>query len=324
MKYSFCTCFDRNYLVCGYTLFQSLCKHVPDFSLYVAALDDEAYRLLAMAGDPRLIPIRLADIEAFDPEFARCRDNRSRVEYIFTLSPVLPLYLFHRHPEIQVLNYLDSDLFFFHDPAPVYREFEGKSLLICPHRFPPSLKFREQFGVYNVAFQIYRRDSDCRKILEWWRERCIEWCCDRVEPGRFADQKYLDFWPEKTDSLAIAAHPGIDVAPWNWMTIHWEQSPDHSWNPAGSELICYHYQGFRFLTSQLASHNLGSYGYRMPKALLHYLYGTYARAFREARMDLSRRFPGERFALSTQANRTGFSISRAILSGLKHHNLFRP
>ena len=98
--------------MCGYTLFQSLCKHVPDFSLYVAALDDEAYRLLAMAGDSRLIPIRLADIEAFDPEFARCRDNRSRVEYIFTLSPVLPLYLFHRHPEIQVLNYLDSDLFF--------------------------------------------------------------------------------------------------------------------------------------------------------------------------------------------------------------------
>lgn len=308
--------------MCGYTLFQSLCRHVADFTLYAAALDDEAYRLLGELNDPRLVPVRLADIEAFDPAFAGCRGNRSRVEYIFTLSPVLPLYLFDRYPEIGVLNYLDSDLFFFHDPAPVYREFEGKSLLICPHRFPPSLKFREEFGVFNVAFQLYRRDAECRRILEWWRERCIEWCCDRVEPGRFADQKYLDRWPGMTGALAVAAHPGVDVAPWNWMGLEWEEGADHSWHPAGSELICFHYQGFRFLTSHLLSHNLGSYGFRMPGELKRYLYGSYARAFREARNELTRIFPNERFPLSTRANRTGFSTFRAVLSGLKHHNLF--
>ena len=40
MKYRFCTCFDRNYLVTGLTLFRSLLRSVPDFVLYAAALDE--------------------------------------------------------------------------------------------------------------------------------------------------------------------------------------------------------------------------------------------------------------------------------------------
>ena len=321
MKYHFCTCFDRNYLVCGYTLFRSLCRHVEDFTLHVAALDDEAFRLLEALDDPRLVPVRLADIEAFDPEFAACRSNRSRVEYIFTLSPVLPRFLFERHLEIEVLNYLDSDLFFFRDPEPAYRELGGKSLLVCPHRFPPELKFREKFGTCNMAFQLYRRDAECFKVLDWWRARCIEWCFDRVEPDRFADQKYLDFWPELTDSLVVSQDPGLDAGPWNWMTVPWEESADGKWNPRGGELVCYHYQGFRFLTSFLLSHNLGSYGFRMPRPLLRYLYGSYADAFAETKKELSRKFPEERFDLAVRSNRTGFSFLRAILSGLRHHNL---
>lgn len=322
MKYHFCTCFDRNYLVCGCTLFRSLCRHVEDFTLYVAALDDEAFRLLEALGDPRLVPVRLAEIEAFDPEFAATRSNRSRVEYIFTLSPVLPRFLFARHPEIGILNYLDADLFFFRDPEPAYRELGEKSLLACPHRFPPELKFREKFGKCNMAFQLYRRDAECFKVLDWWRARCIEWCFDRVEPDRFADQKYLDFWPELTDSLVISQDPGLDAGPWNWMTVPWEKSADGKWNPRGGELVCYHYQGFRFLTSFLLSHNLGSYGFRMPRPLLRYLYGAYAEAFAGTKKELSRKFPEERFELAVRSNRTGFSTLRAILSGLRHHNLF--
>jgi hypothetical protein len=322
VNYHFCTCFDRNYLVSGYTLYRSLCRHVADFTLYAAALDDETYRLLEALRDPRLVPVRLAEIEAFDPEFAACRANRSRVEYIFTMSPVLPRFLFERHPGIEILNYLDADLFFFRDPEPAYRELGGKALLICPHRFPPELKFREKFGLYNMAFQLYRRGPECFKVLGWWRARCIEWCCDRVEADRFADQKYLDSWPELTDSLVVSRNPGIDAGPWNWMTTSWEETADRRWNPAGSELVFYHYQGFRFLLPFLLSHNLGSYGFRMPRPLRRYLYGTYADAFVAAKKELSRKFPEERFELAMRSHRTGFSTLRAILSGLRHHNLF--
>lgn len=321
MKYRFCTCFDRNYLVTGLTLFRSLLRSVPDFVLYAAALDEEAYRLLQEWGDSRLVPVRLSEIEEADPEFAACRPGRSRAEYCFTLSPVLPLFLFRRFPEAETLNYLDADLFFYREPEPLYRELGESSILICPHRFPESLRWRERFGIYNVAYQIYRRTPECFRLLERWRRQCIDWCFDRVEPERFADQKYLNEWPSLSADVVVSQHVGADVGPWNWMTLDWSKAADGSWNPSGDPLLFYHYQGCRFLMPGVLCHNLGSYGSRMSGELRNYLYGGYGRKWMETRELLMRRFPREEFPLAMRANRTGFSILRGVLSGLRHHNL---
>lgn len=323
MKYHFCTCFDRNYLLYGMTLFRSLetAAAGADFVLYVAALDEECCRLLRELDDPRLVPIPLAEIEAFDPEFAATRPGRSRAEYIFTMSPVLPRFLFARFPEIGLLNYLDADLLFFGDVAPVYRELGEHSLLIFGHRFPEELRYRECFGVYNVEFQLYRRDEEAFRVLDWWRERCLEWCFDRVEPDRFADQKYLDRWHELTASLVVAQHPGAGVAPWNWRGVEWSQ--DHAGLPRvdGEPLIFVHFQGARFISRHLFCHNAGSYGAPPPRWLRQALWGRYARALRETRAGLERRFPGETFSLVRRSARTGFGFLRELASGLKHRNL---
>ena len=88
--------FDENasdYLVYGMTLFDSLVRSGIDFKLYVLCLSDEAYRRLEFA-DQRIIAIKLNDLESFDPEFAACKENRSKIEYIFTASPCFPLFLF--------------------------------------------------------------------------------------------------------------------------------------------------------------------------------------------------------------------------------------
>ena len=73
--------------------------------------------------------------------------------------------------------------------------------------------------------------------------------------------------------------------------------------------------------SGILCHNLGSYGCRMPGTLRNYLYGGYGRNWQESRELLMRRFPGEEFPLAMRANRTGFSVFRGVLSGLRHHNL---
>ena len=321
MNYHFCTCFDRNYLLAGWTLFRSLQRSLRHpFTLHVAALDDAVYELLSRCPEPDLRVYSLAEIESFDPDFARTRSQRSRVEYYFTLSPVLPRFLFARGPEIELLGYLDSDLFFFHDPEALFRELGERSLLLLPHRVPPELRWREECGVYNVAFQLYRRDPAGLAFLDWWRERCLDWCCDRVEPGRYADQKYLDQAPERFPELVVSTHPGADAAPWNWMTGHWTRTGGEL-RVDGRELLFYHFQGARFLLGPLYCTNLGSYGHTMPRWLLRELYGTYASAFRAARDELSRRFPEERFPLTMRHTRNGFSCGRALLSALYHRNL---
>jgi hypothetical protein len=70
-------------------------------------------------------------------------------------------------------------------------------------------------GVYNVGLVAFRRTPDGLTALRWWRERCLEWCFDRIEAHRYGDQKYLDDWPERFAGVAVLEHRGGGAGPWN-------------------------------------------------------------------------------------------------------------
>ncbi|MDD4816563.1 MAG: hypothetical protein PHI85_01165 [Victivallaceae bacterium] len=311
-EYEFFTCFDFNYAATGITLYRSLKKLGIDFRLHVCTLDNGAFKAvsaLAAIGE-KLNAIPLAEVERFDPEFAACRHNRSRAEYIFTLSPVLPRYIFSVAPDIGRLAWLDADLFFYASPEPLFREFEScnAAVLLMEHGFPPHLMWRLKYGRFNVEFQIYRRGSSFA-ALDWWRRKCLDWCGDVPEPGRFADQKYLDEFPEKFSGVIVGRDPRFGIAPWNW--------PLRPCDDPGF----YHFQGFRFITRHLACSNLGSYGNRMPEALLTRFYRGYAAELIASRALLRERCPELGAGLNGVDRRTGRSRFRELLSALKHRNL---
>lgn len=312
MKYHFFSCFDRNYAVIGLTLYRSLKALQLDFEFYVCALDRECYDIIACLAErgERLIPVDLAEVERFDPEFAGCRAGRSRAEYIFTMSPVLPGYLFHAFPGVDMFTYLDADLFFYRDPEEIFREFEAAhgNALIVEHGFPERLKWRERlFGRFNVEFQIYRRGG-AEAILADWRSKCLEWCFDRADNGRFADQKYLDAWPEEFTGVVITGNSGAGVAPWNW--------PERDLN----KMIFFHFQGFNFLSSHWASTNCGSYGNRHNKAIAQ-LYRGYAGELKESAGWLKSLLPGGQFSAVKREPRINSGKIRKIISAAVHHNL---
>ena len=100
------------------------------------------------------------------PEFAVVRNSRSEVEYFFMMSPVLPLWLFQKNPEIDLLCYLDADLLFFHSSEAAFAELGSCSLLITEHDFTADAQNKSgKFGQFNVAFQIYRRDAVALQCL---------------------------------------------------------------------------------------------------------------------------------------------------------------
>ena len=136
-KRVYCTYFDHNYLSRGLALYHSLQRHAPGSRLWVLCLSEACYRALAALDLPNLIPRRLADFEAADPEVAATRPDRSLIEYYFTCTPYLMQYVLSHHEGAGPVTYVDADLWFFSSPEPVFEEMEDASIAIIPHGVPP-------------------------------------------------------------------------------------------------------------------------------------------------------------------------------------------
>jgi hypothetical protein len=260
MTLYFCTYFDRNYLNKGLALYSSLEEWVGNFRLFVLCLDSMTYRVLNGLDLEKVTPITLEQLEKSDPRLLIAKKNRTAIEYYFTLTPALPIYIFDSFPSVDLLTYLDSDLYLFRNPAPVFEELGDSSIGIIGHRFTPSLKKRELYGVYNVGWISYRRDKDHSfKCLTWWFERCLEWCHDRLEDGKYADQKYLDHWPEMFSGVKVLEHKGANLAPWN-LGKYKISLVNNTIMVDDQELIFFHFHGLRKKTSWLYNPSMHPYG----------------------------------------------------------------
>jgi hypothetical protein len=285
--YQFCTYFDRHYLPRGLVLYQSLKAHCPSFRLWVLCLDQETYRILSRLSLSDLRVINLDDFEKGDEQLLAAKQNRSSIEYYFTCTPSLPLYVLKTCPEIDMITYLDADLFFFADPAPLYHEIGRHSVAIIEHRFPPHLIGNKQYGIYNVGWISFRRDNSGLSCLRWWRERCLDWCYDRVEEGRFADQKYLDDWPARFQGVVVLSHKGANLAPWNLGNGD-IQVGGNGVLVDGQALIFFHYHGFKRINRWLYNPNLTAYNVKPPRAVLKSIFGPYIDAFAKTAEQVSR------------------------------------
>src|SRR5439155_18303575 len=109
----YATYFDRHYLTRGLALYRSLVRHSPPFVLWVLCLDDETHRALSGLRLDHVGLVPPAEVERTDPALAAAKRDRKPVEYYWTCGPSFLLHLFRRQPEIDLLTYLDADLFFF-------------------------------------------------------------------------------------------------------------------------------------------------------------------------------------------------------------------
>jgi hypothetical protein len=98
-------------------------------------------------------------------------------------------------------------------------------------------------GLYIVQFMTFRSDEDGRAALDWWRERCLEWCFARYEDGKMGDQKYLDDWPTRFGGVRLLGHPGV-LGPWCIESRRVEEGPEGV-TVDGEPLIFFHFMGLR-------------------------------------------------------------------------------
>jgi len=269
--YYLCTYFDKNYLVLGLALYRSLQRYVELFELNILCMDEYTYKFFTKHRFANVNPISLEEFEGANPRLLEAKTNRSLIEYYYTCTPALPLYLLKKNPAIDVITYLDADLFFYSDLEPIYKEFGSGSILIVPHRFAENMRSNEKYGIYNVGLLSFRNDTVAQECLRVWRDQCLQWCYERPEDGKNADQKYLDDWTTRYKGVVVLQHKGAGLGGWNIDNYQYK-SKGKALYVNGDRLIFYHFQGLKMINRFLFQA-----GYALTLVVLRHVYAPYIR-----------------------------------------------
>ena len=259
----FVTLFDSNFIPIGMTLHSSLVTHAQPFHLWIICMDELVEQQLERISLLHVTVIPLREIET--GELLAVKPGRNRGEYCWTLTPFTFQAVFSRDDSVKRVTYLDADLLLFNNPLLLLNELDDakKHVLITEHAFAPEHDyFRPLSGRFCVQFLTFKRTVEATKVMQWWQEKCLEWCFDIFESGRFGDQKYLDVWPEIfAGEVHVVRQTKKTLAPWN--VTYFEETGHGKLDP-----VFYHFQGLRVVSPtrvQLYNENyiIGKEGQRL-------------------------------------------------------------
>lgn len=219
MKDSYCTLFDKNYLDKGIVMIDSLFNCAEDIVIYVLAMDDLCVEILHKYYGGKIKIITINELEEYTQKLKETKKSRTRAEYCWTCTPCLIEYIIKIYSEYSC-TYIDSDLYFWVNPHELVCEMydNGKTVQIVRHWFGNNEKSKEReikSGKYCVQFNTFCNERSSLKLLEVWKNQCLE-CCSMVADGKyFGDQKYLDNWSKDYNCVNVLSNKGGGVAPWN-------------------------------------------------------------------------------------------------------------
>lgn len=266
---NYCTYFDSYYMQKGIALYLSLEKVTKDFRLYVMAFDKDCYDKLQSFNFKHMTVELWEDWETED--IKKVKADRSRAEYCWTCGPSV-IYHFLTFHNLPFITYLDSDLFFVGNPQIAFDEIGEKSIAITEQGV--SEDRAKQVGRYCVQFMYFKNDKEGLDALTWWKDACVDWCYQRFEEDKYADQKYLDKFPEKYKSLCVIENVGVGLAPWNTDRYKYTPTQVIDGNKAYYPVF-FHMHGLSF--SQKGNElSVESIDYDMRGAPLQYYYAPYA------------------------------------------------
>ena len=281
MKY-FCTLFDRNYLIKGLTMIMSLIENnQAEVEIYVLCMDEETKQTLKKINMQSVHLVDLAVIEGFIPKLREVKKIRTAAEYCWTLSSSFPLYLFDHIQYIELLTYLDADLYFYEDTQAIFDEMNAASVSIIEHRFSDEFIKYEVNGKFCVEWVSFRRNAEGLACLNKWHQQCVEWCYARQEGGKFGDQKYLDEWPDLYPTCHIIQNLGAGVAPWNYKKYAIDYiDGENKIKIDGFPLIFYHFHQFKIFKNN--KYIRMPRVYESQKNILYEIYKLYEKGVEES------------------------------------------
>lgn len=301
-----CTLFDSYYIDKGLVLHRSLLNTKADFTLYIFAFDDRCYEILTDMNLERVKVIPLGNFET--EELLSVKNDRTKAEYCWTCTPQVIRYVLDNFGA-DMCTYIDADLYFYKSPALLLDEIKdtGDSIIITEHRFKKDKNHDnkiQNYGKYCVEFNTFRNDANGNLALNWWGDRCLEWCYYIKDGNLLGDQKYLDDWTSRFEGVHELQNPGGGAAPWNLDQYRLKSAEGGqitlTEKESGKEfdLIFYHFQNIRYITGRLLNINSGT----NDKRLKYAIYLPYLRSIEHSRKILKEKY-GVAFDLSKGKSR---------------------
>jgi hypothetical protein len=244
-----CTYFDINFLPRGLALLDSIEKNSDNFMLYILALDEEVVDFFTKLDNKNVNVILLQDYSKY---FSIDKNKyQNEKEFYFSITPAICLYVIKNYKDVDLLLYLDADVYLFNNIEILYKEIGDSSISMCSHRIPWYIDIvSKNYGVYNVGVNAFRNDEEGIKCLEQWHKDCSEWTINKVDYplSFFSDQIWLDKWPDEYKNIKVLNHKGINTAPWNAIQYKFSKKND-IYFVDDEPLVIYHFSSLKDLGS---------------------------------------------------------------------------
>lgn len=206
-----CTLSDKNYLIQGLTLYNSLIKTQSDFLLHYLCLDDYSFNKLKEINSEKLIPYHINFFLEKDPLLKELKET-DYWYFCMTLGSYFSNYLIEQN--LNSITYIDSDVFLYKSLNDLTYEFNNKEIAIFKHRQFDGFRNRPE-GNFNVGLVYFKNGKFGKKVLKWWSDAVL--FRKYPELATCGDQKYLDKFPELCPEEFIFIDGNIGHgAPWQW------------------------------------------------------------------------------------------------------------
>lgn len=222
----YCTLSDKDYLVYGLALYNSLSNVTrrDSFCLYYLCLDTDCFNKLTHIKEKfkltNLFIINLSELEK-DKELHKAKDKINadagrpgKSHYCWLLASYFCDYLLNTHiKDRKEIMYVDSDIYFYKSPEIIFDEIGSKSVGIIKHRHN---EVGDIDGAYNVGIIYFKNCDKGREVLKWWRDGVLYE--KYPEYATCGDQKYLEgFIPNfGEENICVIDETVGHGAPWNF------------------------------------------------------------------------------------------------------------
>lgn len=244
MRKAYCVVISKYRLYQAIALYKSLVHNDKDFLFCILCIDTESYNVLCKMRNENIRVFKLDII--LDNRLRIIKENRAINEFCWTLKPVFIDYIMNTI-NVEKIYYVDGDICFFNNLNSIHKELDTCSVLLSSHNYTTRHKDVETLcGRFNSGFLGFRRNITAMEVVRWWKERCLQWCRDSCENGKFGDQKYLESFMSLFSGVKEMTTLGTNIAFWN-QSRYKAQVKHENVYVNNVPLIFFHFAGVRII-----------------------------------------------------------------------------